>query len=65
MSTHLTTQQKEKFTKAVEFCLSKIDLMAEQLASIGNVFPVSTFPDGKIDASDRGVWGDGHWVGLL
>jgi len=65
MSTYLTTQQKDKFTKAVEFCLSKIDLMTEQLTSLGNMFPVSTFPDGRIDASDRGVWGDGHWVGLL
>ncbi len=65
MSKYLTTQQKDKFNKAVEFCLSRIDMMAEQLEALGNMFPVSTLPDGKVDATNRGLWGDGHWVGLL
>ncbi len=65
MSQYLTLAQQEKFTKAVEFCLSRIDRMVEQLEPLGNVFPISTLPDGTIDATSKGLWGDGHWVGLL
>jgi unsaturated chondroitin disaccharide hydrolase len=65
MNNYLTDRQKEKFNQAAEFCLAKIDLMARQLESIGNVFPVSTLPDGRVDATGKGLWGDGHWVGLL
>lgn len=64
-SKYLTTQQIAKFNHALEFCLAKIDLMAQQLQAIGDVFPVSTLPDGRVDATRKGLWGDGHWVGLL
>lgn len=65
MSNFLSQQQKEKFGKAVEFCLSRIDMMAGQMEPMGNVFPTSTFPDGSVDAGGKGLWGDGHWVGML
>src|SRR5512139_3044538 len=65
MSQYLKMQQKIKFEQSVQFCLSRIDMMAGQLEALGNLFPVSTLPDGRVDATNRGLWGDGHWVGLL
>lgn len=65
MSEYLTSSQKVKFNQAVDLCLSKIDTMVKQMEPMGNVFPISTLPDGTVDATSKGLWGDGHWVGLL
>ncbi len=65
MSKYLTPGQKEKFQQAVAFCLSRIAMMAEQMEPMGKVFPISTLPDGRVEATGKGLWGDGHWVGLL
>lgn len=65
MSKYLTPRQREKFDKALEHCLSRVDMMAAQMKPMGNVFPVSTLPDGSVDVTSKGLWGDGHWVGML
>lgn len=61
----LTAAQREKFKAALDYSLSQVVSIAEQLEKQGSPFHFATLDNGSLEPSPKPLWGDGHWVGML
>jgi unsaturated chondroitin disaccharide hydrolase len=61
----LNVEQRSLFQFGLDFALSRIDSIAEQLAARDYPFYFATHDDGSLEPASRPLWGDGHWVGML
>lgn len=61
----LTPSQREKFQSGLDFAVSRVASIAEQLEKMGYKFHFSTHADGSLEPAPGSKWGDGHWVGML
>ena len=61
----LNAEQRNLLQSGLDFALSRIDSIAEQLAARDYPYYFATHDDGSLEPASRPLWGDGHWVGML